>query len=290
VRFVNEKVLGIDRRRVPPAFARRPLTRLFPALQPQAGADTDLRPVLLFPDTFTNFHEPEVGVAAVEVLHRAGCRVSLGPTGLKCCGRPLISNGMLDEAVAHAALNVELLHDWAAAGNPIIACEPSCVLTIKDDYPALLRGEQRARAEAVARVCRTFEEFTESLLEDVEKREGPLPALHGGPGPVLVQGHCHQRSLVGMGALLRLLGRIPGARVVDLDAGCCGMAGSFGYEKEHYDVSRLVGEQRLFPALRQAAPEAVVVAPGFSCRMQIEHCVGRKALHPAHVLRAALGG
>jgi Fe-S oxidoreductase len=195
---------------------------------------------------------------------------------------------MLDEAVAHAAHNVALLHGWAAAGNAITACEPSCILTLKDDYPALLRGDQRTRAEAVARVCRTFEEVAESVFAEAEKRGDGSPAWHPGPTRFLVQGHCHQRSLVGMGPLLRVLGRLPGAKVVDLDAGCCGLAGSFGYEKEHYEVSRRVGEQRLFPALRQAPADAAVVAPGFSCRLQIEHCLGRKALHPAQVLRAAL--
>jgi Fe-S oxidoreductase len=101
-----------------------------------------------------------------------------------------------------------------------------------------------------------------------------------------VQGHCHQRSLVGMGPLIKLLRRIPGADVIDLDAGCCGMAGSFGYEKEHYEISRLVGEQRLFPAIRQADAEAIIVAPGFSCRLQIEHFTGRKAVHPATLLHS----
>ena len=122
----------------------------------------------------------------------------------------------------------------------------------------------------------------ETRLAEPERRPS---AFRAGPKRILVQGHCHQRSLVGMGPTLRLLRRIPGAEVIDLDAGCCGMAGSFGYEKEHYEISRLVGEQRLFPALRKADAETVVVAPGFSCRLQIEHFTGRKAIHPATLLR-----
>jgi Fe-S oxidoreductase len=106
---------------------------------------------------------------------------------------------------------------------------------------------------------------------------------------VLLQGHCHQRSLVGMAAALRLLQKVPGADVVDLDAGCCGMAGSFGYEREHYDVSRLVGEQQLFAAVRGAARETALVAPGFSCRLQIAHFCGRRVLHPAEFLASLLG-
>jgi Fe-S oxidoreductase len=167
-------------------------------------------------------------------------------------------------------------------GTPIIACEPSCILTIKDDYPALLKGEMRAKSIAVAERCFTFEEFLEKRLSETSI------AFRPGPKRILVQGHCHQRSLVGMNPTLQLLRRIPGAEVIDLDAGCCGMAGSFGYEKEHYEISRMVGEQRLFPALREADADAVIVAPGFSCRLQIAHFTGRTALHPATLLQSLL--
>jgi Fe-S oxidoreductase len=212
--------------------------------------------------------------------------VTLGPPALRCCGRPLISNGLLHDTVEHARHNVEALFPWAETGAPIVACEPSCILTIKDDYPALLRGEERRRAEAVAARCTTFEE----LLDELLSARGTLAAepFRAGPKRLLVQGHCHQRSLVGMSAALRLLRRIPGAEVVDLDAGCCGMAGSFGYEKEHYDVSRLVGEQQLFPAVRDAAPDDRIIASGMSCRMQIAHFTGRVALHPATLLDSLL--
>jgi Fe-S oxidoreductase len=192
----------------------------------------------------------------------------------------------LDRAVEYARHNVERLGAWADRGWKIVACEPSCLLTIKDDYPALLKAEARGRAEAVADSCLTFEEALESVLaEATTSADGPLRlGPVNGPRRILVQGHCHQRSLVGMGPTLRLLRRVPGAEVVDLDAGCCGMAGSFGYEVEHYEVSRLVGERRLFPALREAGPDAVVVAPGFSCRPQIGHFTGRSALHTAQFL------
>jgi Fe-S oxidoreductase len=233
---------------------------------------------------------------AVHLLRGIGCSVLPGlpegfkpvprgpevwPSRLRCCGRPLISNGLLSHAVKDARHNVERLYPWVAAtGNSIIACEPSCILTIKDDYPALLRGEERRRAEIVAAACQTFEQFLESKLTVRAARMD----LAKGPKKILVQGHCHQRSLTGMEATIRLLRRIPGAEVIDLDAGCCGMAGSFGYEKEHYEVSRAVGEQRLFPAVRQADKETVMVAPGFSCRRQIEHFTGRTALHPVELL------
>jgi FAD/FMN-containing dehydrogenase/Fe-S oxidoreductase len=275
-RWLNEKLLGIDRRRCPPAFVRRTLRKQF------RSAEHLPHRALLFPDTFTSFHEPQIGVAAVRLLNRAGCSVVLGPETLRCCGRPLISNGMLSDAVDYARGNIAALYPWAGTGAPIVACEPSCILTIKDDYPALLRGDERKRAETVAAVCLTLEELLDRLLAD-----SPSP-FRAGPPRVLVQGHCHQRSLVGMAPVLRLLQRVPGAEVLDLDAGCCGMAGSFGYEKEHYDVSRLVGEQRLFPALRQAKPDDAIVAPGLSCRMQIAHFTGRRALHPAELLASLL--
>ncbi len=282
-RWLNERLLGIDRRRLPPPFARRSFLGQLSAHLFSENGCAGASPVLLFPDTFTNYHEPEIGLAAMALLNRF-CSVKIPGTSsaenVVCCGRPMISNGMLTEAVVHARHNVERLYPWAEQGKPIVACEPSCILTIKDDYPALLRGELARQARVVAARCFTFEEHMEKL--------GGSLAFHGGPKRILFQGHCHQRSLVGSGPALNLLRRIPGAEVVDLDAGCCGMAGSFGYEKEHYDISRQVGEQRLFPALRAASPEATIVAPGFSCRLQIEHFTGRKAVHPATLLAAHL--
>lgn len=291
-RWLNEKMFGIDRRRLPPRFTSRALIRRRDLLQ---GSSLRLPPVILFPDTFVNLHEPECGIAAIELLQRMNHVVIPGMfkvatdvlprnMGLRCCGRPMISNGMLDQAAANAEFNVGLLDMFTRSGESIIACEPSCILTIKDDYPALLKGELREKAKAVAARCFTLEEFLEKRLAETDVKFRP------GPKRILVQGHCHQRSLVGMSPTLKLLRRIPGAEVIDLDAGCCGMAGSFGYEKEHYEVSRLVGEQRLFPALRAADRDTVIVAPGFSCRLQIEHFTGRKAVHPATLLRDLVVG
>jgi FAD/FMN-containing dehydrogenase/Fe-S oxidoreductase len=278
-RWLNERLLGIDRRRLPPAFARRTLLRRF------CPSNTPGRPVVLFPDTFTNFYEPEIGLAAAQLLTRTHHAVTLGPPGLRCCGRPMISNGLLDEAVACARHNVAALYPLAVSGTPITACEPSCILTIKDDYPALLRAEERRKAETIAAACLTFEEMLDRHLDDAALCNVARRAI---PSRIVVHGHCHQRSLVGMAATLRLLRRIPGTEVVELDAGCCGMAGSFGYEHEHYEVSRLVGEHRLFPLIRAERPETAVGASGFSCRLQIQHFTGRQALHTACVLTSFL--
>lgn len=274
-RWLNEKLLGIDRRRVPPRFARQTFLRQATAQEPASAKPR----VVLFPDTFMNLHQPEIGLEALALLRRTSSVLVPGLQGLtavRCCGRPMISNGMLGQASAHARHNVECLYPWAAEGIPILACEPSCILTIKDDYPALLRGELGRQARVVAERCMTFDEHMDQM--------GAALTFMRGPKQILLQGHCHQCSLVGNAPTLRVLRRLPGATVLDLDAGCCGMAGSFGYEKEHYDISRLVGEQRLFPALRQADPGAVIVAPGFSCRLQISHFTGRQAIHPAELL------
>ncbi len=287
-RRIAEKLLGIDRRRLPPRFAGRTLVSRLGRLLAETPPRDSPPGILLLPDTFANYYEPDVGEAAATLFERAGRRVALGPRKFACCGRPLISNGLLDRAAALAAQNVESLWPWVEQGWKVVACEPSCLLTLKDDYPALVRDEAQRRALTIANACQTFEEALDSVIGS---ESGTPERLQFGDGPkrILVQGHCHQRSLVGMGPTLRLLRRIPNADVVDLDAGCCGMAGSFGYESEHYDVSRLVGEHRLFPALRSGDPDAVVVAPGFSCRLQIDHFTGRFATHPAPLLCRLIG-
>jgi FAD/FMN-containing dehydrogenase/Fe-S oxidoreductase len=285
VRWLDEKLLRIDRRRPFPSFAQRTLVQQFPSLQPEFGTNPSRPQVVLFPDTFTNYFEPDIGAAAIALLNQAGYSVTLGPLGLRCCGRPLISTGQLDQALACARENVARLSSWACQGAQIIACEPSCILTIKDDYPALLRGALRSQAETVAAACKTIDEILTSPVPGSAVASICWKPL---PRQIMVQAHCHQRSLVGIEPMLQLLRSLPAARVIDLNSGCCGMAGSFGYELEHYDISHRVGEQRLLPALRQAEPDVIIIAPGFSCRQQIQHFTGRQALHPAVLLRSCL--
>ena len=231
--------------------------------------------------------EPEVGAAAIELLQAAGCEVTLGPPGLRCCGRPLISNGLLDEAVANARHNVERLHEWARRGGPIIACEPSCILTIKDDYPALLQG----RASYPGRVGRRRLPDVRGVSRVAHCREETgrgTSRCRAGPRRILVQAHCHQRSLVGIGPLLKLLASDPRSRGDRPRRRLLRHGRLVRLRDRAYEISRLVGEQRLFPAVRQAEPDAVVVAPGFSCRLQIEHFTGRQAIHPAEILRSCI--
>jgi Fe-S oxidoreductase len=230
--------------------------------------------VALFNDTWNEYQRPEVGEGAVRLFAAAGARVHLPK--VVCCGRPMLSEGLVDEARKNARRNLELLYPLVERGVPLFGLEPSCALTIRDDYRKLLPGDERV--ERLADATRLFEE---ALLE----LDAELP-LHEG-APVLLHGHCHQKALVGTEPTERALSLTSGADVEVVDSGCCGMAGLFGYEKDHYEVSMKMGERRLFPAVR-GAEERVVVAPGTSCREQISDGTGRRALHPAEYLAALL--
>ena len=271
VRRLNQRMLGVDQRRRLPQFKRHTLRHL-------ARGDGGQADALLFNDTFTNHYDPEIGLAAIRVLQRAGVRTALAPN--HCCGRPQISKGLLASAREMAERNTNALHADAAAGRPIVFCEPSCLSAVREDAPALLRGETRRRAEQVAAVSVLFEEYAATL-------RGRL-TLKPGPTSVLLHGHCHQKSMGLVGAARTMLSHIPGASVIDLDAGCCGMAGSFGYTHAHYDVSRAIGERKLFPAVRKKAEGSVVVAAGTSCRHQIADFTGEEAIHPAVLLESLL--
>jgi FAD/FMN-containing dehydrogenase/Fe-S oxidoreductase len=271
-RGLNERLLGLDRRRVLPRFERRTLERLARA-RPAA-----LRGARLFVDTFTNHYDPAIGLAALEVLDAAGLEPSLANN--VCCGRPQISKGLLHEARRLADRNSQALYADAEAGRPIVFCEPGCLSAIREDAPALLQGDARHRAEAIARVSVLFEE---ALLPGLSRL-----SLAPGPSTILFHGHCHQKSMGLVPASIRVLSAIPGATVVDPDAGCCGMAGSFGYTRAHYDVSRAIAERKLLPALRHRPSGSAVVATGTSCRHQIRDFGDDVAVHPAVLIQSLL--
>src|SRR5439155_9454251 len=240
------------------------------------------KPVILFNDTFTNYSHPEVGVAAADVFAAAGIRVGLAPHA--CCGRPMISQGLLDDARVVAQANTDVLYDAAAGGVRIIFLEPSCLSAVREDAPALLRGDAQRRAKVVAGACLLFED----LLEREWQAGSIRLRLRPGPPTIVLHGHCHQKAM-GLAASARaLLARVPSSSVVDLDAGCCGMAGSFGYAREHYEVSRQIGERVLLPAARAMRAGAVLAASGVSCRQQVSHFTGVRAIHPAVLLQSLL--
>ena len=271
-RWLMEKLAGIDRRRPLPQFAGVTFEDWFDGRKPEGdGAKGE---VVLFHDTFNNFNTPNVAVATTRLLERLGYHVLL--VNKRCCGRPMISKGMLGEAKNNAAWNVDQLAEYAERGVPIVGMEPSCLLTLRDEYPDFLRTND---AKLVARNSFLLEEF---LLQ--ERDTGKVSLSFGANGrKALLHGHCHQKALVGTVPTVALL-KGAGFEVSEVDSGCCGMAGSFGFEKEHYDLSLTIGNRRLAPAVKSASAEVEIVAPGISCRQQIEHLTGRKAKHTAEVL------
>jgi FAD/FMN-containing dehydrogenase/Fe-S oxidoreductase len=274
-RWLLERVAGIDRRRPLPAFARQSFARWHARHRPARGGERG--EVLLFHDTFNTYQTPGVAIAATLLLEACGYRVT--PADRRCCGRPMISKGMLDQAQALARDNVARLAPPARRGVPIVGLEPSCLLTLRDEYPELVRSED---ARVVARQS--------LLLEELLQRDwagGARPPFAPGARRALLHGHCHQKALVGTAPTVAVL-RAAGYEVTEVDAGCCGMAGSFGFETEHYDLSVRIAERRLAPAVRAAGADVRVCAPGISCRQQVEHTTGRTAQHPAELLWAAL--
>jgi Fe-S oxidoreductase len=271
---------GISAARTLPPFSSRP----FPAWARQHGLyrqpdESQDRPVLLFVDTFNNFNTPEIAFAATEVLQQAGFAVMVTDYG--CCGRPMLSKGLVRRARAAARATVDRLATWARSGIPIVGLEPSCVSAIRDDYRSLLPEDPD-----VAMLADHVETFDEFVAKEHSKGNFHLD-LNRRQQRLLLHGHCHQKALIGNGPSRQTLS-LTGAEVTEVDSGCCGMAGSFGYEAEHYDVSMTMAERRLLPAVRSMETNCEVVAAGTSCRHQIVHGTGRRALHPAEVLQAAL--
>ena len=273
------RTLKIHPARELPRFAARTFRSWFArrdgGANGRAGdADTNTREVVLFPDTFNNFFDPEVAIAATEVLERAGFRVMIPPDDL-CCGRPLYDAGMFDRARWRLEQAMGTLAPLLDRGAALVGLEPSCLLTFRDELPSLFPADPRA-ATLAARAM---------LLDEFLSREAPGYAAPTLKGRALVHGHCHQKSLAGMKGEMAILGGIGGLKIEAPDAGCCGMAGPFGYGTERFEVSRAIAERVLIPAVRQSAPDTMIVADGFACRTQIRHfCPERRPLHLAQLL------
>lgn len=272
-RWILGQTVDIAPQRILPELATRRFSRVF---KPSSGASTG-KQVVLFLDTFTEFNSPEIGEAAVGVLSAAGFDVTLVP-GQVCCGRPLISKGMLTRAKENALRNVAALVPYAREGVKIVGLEPSCVSALQDEYPDLFPDNQDATLVADAAIL--IEEFlvAENRLDEVQFVQGNEP--------IVLHNHCHTKSLRGSTATLEMLSAT-GRPVEEIPSGCCGMAGSFGYEAEHYDISMQIGELALFPAVREATMregEKHVVAPGTSCRAQIRDGTAVVAQHPIQLL------
>jgi FAD/FMN-containing dehydrogenase/Fe-S oxidoreductase len=278
-RRLLRRAIGITDQRPLPSFARQSLPAWFKG-RPQRPYAPGTPQVALFHDAFTNYNAPAAGIAAVELLEAAGYEV-LWP-GHETDGRPFISKGMIKEARAAARSTLTHLAPLAERGIPIVGLEPSSLLTLRDDYLYLLPDDPRV--PLVAAHAFTFEEFIADLADAGQLRL----TFSDKPRHILLHGHCHQKALVGTKPAIRALSLPPNTTITEVDSGCCGMAGSFGYEAEHYDISMQMAERRLLPAVREAGDDTLIVAAGISCRQQIKHGAARQALHPAEVLRAAL--
>jgi FAD/FMN-containing dehydrogenase/Fe-S oxidoreductase len=267
---------GIAPERNMPRFARVPFQRQFMrrAARPTEGKGAR-NTVLLWPDTFNNFFHPETAMAAVEVLEHAGWRVELPSTRL-CCGRPLYDFGMLDRAKRQLSDIIALLAPSVEAGIPLVGLEPACIAVFRDELINLFPNDKIAR-----RLARQSFMLSEFLVRQSNYRPPPLKRS------ALIHVHCHQKSLIGVSDEIRLF-ELAGLDCDLLDSGCCGMAGSFGFDKEKYSVSQDIGELVLLPEVRAAASDTFIVSNGYSCREQIEQCTDRKTVHSAEVLLMAI--
>jgi Fe-S oxidoreductase len=278
--WIFEKLTGIDRRRPMPPFATRSLQSLLRGRQPVAPAN-GLAPgwagkVVLFDDTYVNYMEPHIGLAAVELLESCGFEVILARAG--CCQRPRLSKGLVRAAKRAGTRTMQNLDVYARQGLPILCLEPSCASALAEDLPDLIDDEQLGRR--VASCVRMIDVFL-----DQQVAAGRIPPLASAAKSILLHGHCHQKALFGTKAIHRLFAQMPDTTCEEVDCGCCGMAGSFGYE--HYELSQKIGEDKLFPAIRQGLAQGqTVVACGTSCRHQIRDSLGVEAKHWVEVVRA----
>jgi FAD/FMN-containing dehydrogenase/Fe-S oxidoreductase len=276
--WASEVVAGLSARRALPRWHDEPYR------DPPPAAPPGEREVVLLVDTFNRWFEPENARAAERVLDRAGYTVRTAtPSGERplCCGRTFLAAGLVDEAKLEARRLLAALEPYIARGVPVVGLEPSCLLTLRDELAVMLPGAQTA---ALAKQALLFEEFV--ARESAAGRFAP--PLKPEARKAVLHGHCHQKAFNTMGDSIATLKLVPGLAVETFDSTCCGMAGAFGYEAEHYDMSLRIGELGVLPKMRGAPADAILVAAGTSCRHQIAHGVGREALHPARVLAAAL--
>ncbi len=285
VAALTERLVGLSAKRSLPQWQQRPFLRSAAGrYQVRAPEDCD---VVLLADTFNNYFEPENAVAALRVLEAARLRVHVARPAKGgrplCCGRTFLAVGMVNEAREEARRTRDALAPYAARGVAVVGLEPSCLLTLRDEFRSVLPGAETAKLAGQALL---FEEF---LAREAEAGRLKLKLAAPAPAKALLHGHCHQKAFGAMPAVERALRLVPGLEVETIEASCCGMAGAFGYEARHYEVSMKMAEAALLPKVRAADDATLVVADGTSCRHQIADGAGREALHVARVLARALG-
>ena len=279
-KFLKAKLKFASKRNLP-LLAKTSLRRWAKRNTPKS--ENPLGKVFLFADEFTNYNDVEAGKAAIRLLAFLGYEVVI-PKHTDS-GRSFLSKGMLRKARSKAAKNVALLKHLISESTPLIGIEPSAILTFRDEYPDLLRGEEKDDAIAIAKHALMFDEF---IMREAEKGKITSSVFTDSEKHIFLHGHCHQKALASTGPTKAMLSLPANYKVRELKTGCCGMAGSFGYEQEHYELSMKVGELVLFPEVRKAKDDTIIAAPGTSCRHQIKDGTGRTAYHPVEVLYMAL--
>ena len=274
---LTKKIMGIAKERAVPKIADESLEQWFNK-QNKIDGTTHQRPVYIFNDEFINFYDVGIGKKAIQLFQQLGYSVNLF-TGIS--GRTHISKGVLTKAKQIAKTNIENIRNILPENAVLIGLEPSTILTFRDEYIDLLRGEEKQQAKEIAERCFTFEEFFNHELKQGIIQQNQFSSANK---QFYVHGHCQQKALIGNINLLESLQAIPSVEIIESPSGCCGMAGSFGYEYNHYKVSMEIGELVLFPAIRDADKDSLIIAPGTSCRHQIADGTNQRALHPAEVL------
>ncbi len=282
LRRIANRLSGFHPDRTIPLLHRFTLRQWFAHHTPHPVAGTR-GSVWLFADEFTDTNDAPIGIQTVELLEALGYRVALAP-GVES-GRASLSKGLLRRARTFATTNVRILSPLVNEARPLIGIEPSALLCFRDEYPDLLRDDLQRDARGLARHCLLVDEF---LVREHEAGRLPRSVFAAKKLVIRLHGHCQQKALTGLDATVRALELPEGHEVRPIASGCCGMAGSFGYEKEHYEISQKIGELVLFPVVRAEPVGHLVCAPGTSFRHQIHDGTGRRALHPVEILRAAL--
>ena len=282
---IIKKIISFSSERQIPTLSRYSMRKLVAKEQEQYRIEKLKKKVYLFADEFTNLQEAELGLTFAKLLMRLGYKVEI-PKHVES-GRAAISKGCLKYAKKFAVKNVQLLKEKVSDSHPLIGIEPSCILSFRDEYPDLVPAEMRQDALILAKNCLLYDEF---LMKEISEGNISADAFQDAKMEIWLHGHCHQKALVGVDKTAKVLDTLlAGAKVNVIPSGCCGMAGSFGYEKEHYKTSLEIGEMILFPAVRKTMKEtngvpAIVAAPGTSCRQQILDGTGVKAVHPIEIL------
>ena len=278
---IIKRIISFSTERNIPTLSRHSMRYLVKKEQERCRIARPKKMVYLFADEFTNLQEAELGLTFAKLLMRLGYKVEI-PKHVES-GRAAFSKGYLKLAKKYAVKNVELLSDKVSDCCPLIGIEPSCILSFRDEYPDIVPAEMRKKAYELGKNCLLFDEF---IMQEVKEGNISSDNFKELQDEIYLHGHCHQKSLIGVGKSAEMLRLIPGVKVNVIPSGCCGMAGSFGYEKEHYDTSMAIGEMMLFPSVRKATENknVIVVAQGTSCRQQIFDGTGVKALHPIEIL------